>query len=120
MIRILAVDDHEVLLSLICRRLDAQSDIIIEGSAQNGKIALDLLNSGLNVDVLLTDFNMPIMDGLQLAQHISVQYPQIKVVVLTMNTTPDVLNRFKKIGVKAVLSKDIDLEDLLVIIRTLQ
>jgi DNA-binding NarL/FixJ family response regulator len=119
MIRILVVDDHDIVRDSLCQILSSQNDIFVVGSAENGEIALNLLDSGLNVNVLLTDLNMPLMDGLELTRKAIACNNNLHVIILSMSTGQTMLNTALQAGAKAVFSKDSDLKNLLDLIRKL-
>lgn len=79
---------------------------------KNGKEALDILKSNKNISMVVTDLNMPEMDGLTLVKHIRKEKSQIELPILTMSSSEDKNYRVKlfKHGVNDFLSKPI-LED---------
>lgn len=117
MIRILVVDDHDVIRDSLCLMLSSQTDFFVAGSAENGEVALDLLQSGLNVDILLTDINMPVMDGLELTRKVTACNLDLYVIILSMHTTLAMSNSALEAGANAFLSKDTGIEDLFTLIR---
>lgn len=83
MYRLFIVDDERLELEMLCDYIDWSSmDIRVIGSARNGKSAWEQVRE-LQPDIVLTDVKMPIMDGLELAQHIRDGLPHIKVVFLS-------------------------------------
>ena len=80
-IRILAVDDHQLVREGIAGFLAVQPDMTLVGEAANGREALDLMQSA-PPDLVLTDIHMPDMDGIELARHL-LKLPRPPVVVFT-------------------------------------
>src|SRR5262245_56994905 len=78
---VLVVDDSAVDRSLIGGLLDRESDWRVE-FANNGGQAMSRLR-GLEVDVVVTDLNMPEMDGLDLVRAVRIQYPDLPVILIT-------------------------------------
>ena len=79
-IKILLVDDSPIALAILKRILSSSSDIQVIGTALNGKKAMQLIPI-LNPDVVCTDLNMPIMDGLELTKQIMTTHPKPILVV---------------------------------------
>ncbi|HEY9196816.1 MAG TPA: response regulator transcription factor, partial [Mucilaginibacter sp.] len=84
MIKVLIVDDHHVVRQGIKQMLHDEANFTVCGEAANGREALELLNKGVEADVLLVDFNMPEMDGLELAKEVKQRFPGLAIVLLTM------------------------------------
>jgi len=82
LIRVLVVDDHDVVREGITGFLNAFDDLELVGEARNGEEALALCGE-VQPDVILMDIVMPIMDGVEATQQILVHYPQTKVVILS-------------------------------------
>ncbi|MBB3699762.1 response regulator [Flammeovirga yaeyamensis] len=83
-IKLFLVDDHKMIREGLKNFLLDESDFEITGEAENGKECLDQLEKNSDIDILLTDVNMPIMDGLELVQNVKDKYPNIKIMALTM------------------------------------
>jgi NarL family two-component system response regulator LiaR len=81
-VRILIADDHEMVRRGLVSFLEAFPDLEIVGEAENGEEALKLCSAG-RPDVVITDLNMPVMDGVEVTRRIMQEYPGIKVIVVT-------------------------------------
>ena len=81
MATVLIVDDSPVDRKLIGGLLNRDSDWTIE-YAENGARALQRMQI-VDVDVIVTDLNMPEMDGLDLVRAVRVQYPDLPVILIT-------------------------------------
>src|SRR3569832_2209445 len=77
---ILFVDDHEVLARLSCEILEMQGYRAV--SAYNASAALEKFNQE-KFDILVTDFSMEGMNGLELAKHFLLRDPQVPVIIVT-------------------------------------
>ena len=81
--KIVVVEDELILLENMCRKISAASpDLEIIGKAFNGKEALELIREK-QPDIVFTDIRMPLMDGLELAEILYREYPEIHVVIVS-------------------------------------
>lgn len=81
-IRVLLVDDSPLILVGLKKILAGAPDIEVVGTAKNGKEALELIPQ-LDPSIVLTDFHMPVMDGLELTREVMAQHPRPILVVST-------------------------------------
>ncbi|NRB79702.1 MAG: response regulator transcription factor [Saccharospirillaceae bacterium] len=107
MIRIIIAEDQSMILGALSALLDLEDDLSVIGKANNGEQALKLVNE-LNPDIVLTDIEMPIMTGIELAQAIQKQKQKhsTKVMILTTFARGGYLKRAMDAGVKGYLLKD--------------
>jgi len=83
--RILIVDDEPMVLQVLKKLIEEKNGFYtVVGEARHGKQALQLIEQNVSPDIVLTDIYMPIMDGLDLIESISRDYPHISVVVLSV------------------------------------
>lgn len=82
MIKVLLVDDHEMVRMGLAAYLATVEDIEVVGEARNGKEGVKLANA-LKPDVILMDLVMDEMDGIEATKEITAQLPDMKVIVLT-------------------------------------
>lgn len=109
----MVVEDNEVVRRGIAQWLINQPGIAVTGQAANGLAAIHLLRKGVEADIVLTDLNMPVMDGITLAVNLSRNFPNIQVVVLTMNDKTAYINKALKAGVKGYVLKQGEMSDVL-------
>ncbi len=105
-INVLVVDDSPLQLAMAVKLL-AKLKLNIT-TAKDGQEALDILNSSdKKFSLVLTDYNMPIMDGMQLTKEIRKDYDkdQLGVIVLSANDQPEVPTKFLKLGANDFLTK---------------
>jgi len=117
MIKVLIADDHQMVRRGISRTLDDEQDIEVVGEGKNGLEILALLESGVSADVLLTDLNMPEMDGLQLAGAVSQRYPHIQVILLTIQEDDQHIQQAFQQGIKSYLFKTANENEVVFAIR---
>ncbi|MEN1727355.1 MAG: response regulator transcription factor [Pseudomonadota bacterium] len=116
MIRLALAEDQRLLLSAIASLLELEDDIEVVGRYSDGQAARDQLGE-LRPDVVLTDIEMPSMTGLELAEFLKSDHPEIHVVILTTFARPGYLRRALDAGVRAYLLKETPAEELAGAIR---
>jgi len=110
---ILLVEDNKLYQLLFIQVLKEIKHAILYGIANNGKEALDKLeNSAILPDLIFTDINMPVMDGIECLTEIK-KNPKIKdiPVVVLSSATPQI-ELVQKLGAKAFLKKPSDIQTL--------
>ena len=103
-IRVLCVDDHDLLRDGIRISLVTYSDIELIGEARSGEDALRLC-SELTPDVVLMDMRLPRMSGIEATQAIRADHPQIQVLVLTSFIEDSLVQEAIQAGAMGYLSK---------------
>lgn len=112
MIRIIVVEDNDVVREGVVELLNDQPDMQVVGEAEDGLRALELLDQERNPDLVLTDLNMDRMDGIMLAKQLHEIHPHIKVIILTMHLRADFIERAFEAGVKGYVLKSGNIEDV--------
>lgn len=111
MIRILLAEDQAMVRGALSALLNLESDIEVIGTAADGEVAWRELQR-LKPDVLVTDIEMPLLTGLELAQRVQRQQLPIKVVIVTTFARSGFLRRALEAGVQGYLLKDAPAEKL--------
>jgi DNA-binding NarL/FixJ family response regulator len=115
-IRILAVDDHPLLLQGIAGLVGDQSDMRLVAEASNGREAIQQFRAH-RPDVTLMDLQMPEMNGLDATIAIRGEFPEARIIVLTTYTGDVQVLRALKAGARAYLIKNLLHKELLETIR---
>jgi two-component system response regulator HydG len=112
---ILLVDDCVDQLHLLSLILESQG--FDATAASNGFKALELLKKN-EYRMMITDFNMPKMNGIELAARVRKQHPGTRVVLVTADAFPGIIDRALRAGISEILSKPIDFRRLVATIRS--
>ena len=113
MIKIILAEDNLLIRDGIKLLLELEGSIEVVGEASDGQEALRLLENGQKVDLILTDLNMPGMNGLELIQTLGKRKPEIPLVVLSMNFEKQYITQAFRAGAKGYLIKGLSSEELL-------
>ena len=116
MIRLLLVDDQELVCQGLQAMLNLEPDIEVVGTANNGEIAIQQVKA-LQPNIVLMDIKMPIMDGREATRTICQQCPDTKVLVLSTFEEDDYIAHSIEAGAKGYLLKDMPIEDLVESVR---
>lgn len=116
MIKIILVEDQEIVRRGLKTLLETNEDLQVVGEANNGKVAIDLVErlqqKSLPPDVILMDIRMPVMDGVEATKAICQKYPQTKILVLTTFDDTKYVAKALSFGAKGYLLKDTPTEEL--------
>jgi DNA-binding NarL/FixJ family response regulator len=116
-IKVAIADDHALFRTGVKTSLSGHKDIQMIAEAENGMQLLNLLKH-IKPDVILLDIHMPIMDGYTALPEIKKLYPDMKVIMLSMNNDPSIITRMMEIGANSYLTKESDSETIYFAIRT--
>ena len=108
--KVLIADDHRLMVEGVKKALEEAGGFEIVGEAENGAQVMPLV-SRLQPDLVLLDLRMPQVDGLQCLAEIRERYPNIKVVILSVSTDPDVIQAVLKRGAAAYIVKSVNPAD---------
>jgi NarL family two-component system response regulator LiaR len=110
-IRVLIVDDHDMLRKGIATMLYATPDLELVGEASSGSEAIEMC-AHLKPDVVLMDLMMPEMDGATAIRHIHNNQPQIRIVVLSSFAEHDLIKSALEAGASGYILKNISADKL--------
>lgn len=115
-IRLLLADDHEVTRTGFIAMLAGSEGFEVVGQARDGQEALDLCER-LRPDIAILDIRMPVLNGLGAARILRQRQPAIKVMIFTMDDSPDHLEAAIGAGAVGYLLKDASREEVLDALR---
>src|SRR5262252_4412028 len=111
-IRVLLADDHQLMRSGIRLMLERETDLSVVGEANDGREAVALAQS-LRPDVVVMDIGMANLNGIEAAQQMTGDSPEIAVVMLSMHSDESYVQRALKAGARGYLLKDSAEADLI-------
>ncbi len=117
MIRVLLVDDQNLVRQGIQTLLDLEPDLEIVGVAGDGEEALEIA-ARCCPDVVLMDIRMPKMDGVAATRLLHEQFPEIGVIILTTFDDDEYVFEGLKAGARGYMLKDVNSDDIAAAVRT--
>jgi len=118
MTKIIIADDHKIFIEGLSSLISADDNISIVGTAEDGKQAFDLLQNN-TIDIAVLDIEMPNIDGLDLTKKIKENFPDIKVLILTMHDEIGFIRKMMEAGVDGYILKNKGKEELITAIDML-
>lgn len=112
-IRISLVDDHTLFRKGMAELINSFKGYKVIAEADNGKQFIRAFNGRERPDIVLLDINMPEMNGYETALWLKENWPQVKVLALSMYDMEESIIKMLKAGAKGYLLKDADPEELL-------
>ena len=116
-IRLLLVEDNEVFREALELLLALRSDIVVVASVSDGSVAAEAAREH-NPDVVLMDYRLPGIDGVQATRAVREAAPDVAVVCLTASANLREVDALFEAGAVACLSKDQELDEIVEAIRS--
>ncbi|MBU1036143.1 MAG: response regulator transcription factor [Actinobacteria bacterium] len=116
-IRLMIVDDHTIVRKGIRSLLENNEKIEIVGEAKNGNEAIDKFRQVIP-DIVLMDIAMPILNGMEATRQIKKQFPEVKVLILSMYNNEEYIMNCLEFGASGYMNKQTSPEDLILAINT--
>lgn len=115
-LRVLTVDDSRTILAMLHHTLSNAGFEVLQ--AEDGKQGLDVLKTQ-QVDVVITDINMPVMDGIEFIKHVRAtgNHQSLPILILTTETSQDKRDQGKAAGGTGWIVKPFDPEKLISVIH---
>ena len=111
-LKIVIADDHRIVTGGIYSFLQQQPGMDVVGVAETGREALRLCGE-LQPDIMILDFFMPDMTGLEVTRQIRSQYPEIDIIALTGSGDRKTIRKMLRAGARGYVEKKETLENLL-------
>ena len=116
MIKVYLVEDQALVRDAVAALLSLDFNIEVIGQACNGRDALNeisALSKDLHPDIILTDIEMPSMNGIELSEQIAAKYPVINMIIMTTFSRAGYIRRSLNAGVKGFILKEAPSEELI-------
>ena len=115
-LRVLTVDDSRTILAMLHHTLSNAGFEVLQ--AEDGRQGLEVLKNE-SIDVVITDINMPVMDGIEFIRNVraSGQYQSLPILILTTETSQDKRDQGKAAGGTGWIVKPFDPEKLISVIH---
>ena len=110
-IRVMIVDDHEILREGLANLLESNGQIEVVGAAGDGAVAVEVARR-LRPDVILMDITMPTMNGIEATRSIKSEMPDCRIIALSMHEREDMEQAMREAGATAYVSKDVPWDEL--------
>ncbi len=117
-IKILLIDDHPLFLNALSQLLSGIDDVKVVGSKLNAKDALLFLKDN-RVDLVVTDIDMPGMDGVELSGIVRKEYPWINILVVSMLNKNITTSKLLEQGISGYLLKNASKNEFITAIKTI-
>ena len=111
-IKIYLADDHKILRESLNILLSQEADIEVVGESEDGLAVEDGLRKTV-ADILILDVSMPKRSGLDVAKNMVRQYPELKIIFLTMHKSEEILAEAFESGAKGYVLKENAFEELI-------
>ena len=111
MIKIIIADDHCLVRTGLKRLLDDIKNFTVIAEADNGMDAIALVKEK-QPDVVILDINMPKLNGLETTERIHRDFPDVKILIISMHSDEVFPQRLLKAGAHAYLTKDSGIEEI--------
>lgn len=117
-IKIIIADDHKMMIDGLLSMLSDEKNMEIIGVANNGEEVLKILETK-NADLVLTDINMPLMNGIELTKALKQKYSSIKILALSMFGDIDHIQEMLNAGISGYVLKNTGNKELVEAINSI-
>ena len=107
MAKILVVDDSDIIRKQVCNLVSGLGYTVLD--AIDGSKALDMVKSGEDIDLIISDYNMPGLNGIELVQKVRQEkFGNRTVIMLTTEAGTELKKKGTEVGIRAWLVKPVD------------
>ena len=103
-VRILVVDDSPLMRSCLRKMLEQQGSWQVCCEASNGREAIDKVQQ-TSPDLVILDFQMPEMNGLDAAKEITRRSPEVPILMVTLHMSPQLADQARRVGIRGACDK---------------
>ena len=114
--RVLIVDDHAMVRLALAEALAQQDDLELVGEAENGASAIALYRE-LQPDVVTMDYQMPGLNGAEAIGEILAEFPEARIVLLSIYETSESLWQATEAGALGCVSKGVEVDEIITAVR---
>ncbi|MBS1750077.1 MAG: response regulator transcription factor [Bacteroidetes bacterium] len=118
-IQVAVVDDHTLLRTALAKLIDSFDNYAVYFEAENGEALKKIISRKMIPEIILLDVNMPGMNGFETAEWLYKNYPQVKVLALSMLSDEHTIIRMLKSGAKGYIMKSADPDELMLALDSL-
>lgn len=111
-IQLMIADDHEIFRDGLALMLSRQKNMVLAGQAGDGRELLKIVREK-QPDVILMDIKMPHMDGIEATKVLTGEFPDLKIIALSMFTEENLIVEMLEAGAKGYLLKNADKQEIL-------
>jgi two-component system response regulator NreC len=111
-IKIMLVDDHNVVREGLKLIIDAQPDMVVVAEAGDGESAIRIAKE-MRIDVIISDLSMPNVDGFGLFEHLASEHPEVKIIAFSMLTDQKTVEKALQLGCSGFVTKFVGAEELI-------
>jgi DNA-binding NarL/FixJ family response regulator len=105
MIRILLVDDHKIILDSLSLLINLMEGIEVAGTLDDSRNVIEFISKN-PIDILMTDLSMPYINGIELSYKVKQQFPDLPILMLTVNDDPELISDAFKMGISGYVLKN--------------
>lgn len=114
--KVLLVDDHPILRKGLSLLINQESDLVVQGEAEDARKALEMIEK-LKPDLVIVDISLPGIDGLELLKNIRLRHAELPALVVSMHDEALFAERALRAGARGYIMKQEAVEKVLVAIR---
>lgn len=103
-LRVLITDDHQILLDSLSMLISTIPGVEIAGTVNDSRKVLNILEND-EIDILITDFNMPYLTGIDLTLQVREKFPKLKILMLTVSEDADTIRQAFQAGISGYVMK---------------